>query len=64
MRKLWEGDRLWQPNYYDRVIRNDLEMDRVREYIAHNPIAWQFDRENPDRLTDENYTRLWGWLET
>jgi putative transposase len=29
--------RLWQRNYYERIIRNDHELDRIREYIMHNP---------------------------
>jgi hypothetical protein len=63
LRSLWKDDRFWQPNFYDRVIRDQAELNRVREYISHNPIAWQFDRENPDHLTDDEYIRLWGWLE-
>ena len=39
--------RLWQRNYYDHIIRNERELDRVREYIANNPAQWDFDRENP-----------------
>ncbi len=41
------GQRLWQRNYYERVIRNDEEWNRVREYIAANPTQWEFDVENP-----------------
>ena len=40
--------RLWQRNYYERVIRNDSEMERVREYITGNPARWLEDEENPD----------------
>ena len=57
------GQRFWQPNYYDRVVRNDHELNRIREYIAYNPIAWQFDHENPQRQLDEDYIRRWAWLE-
>ena len=41
--------RLWQRNYYEHVIRNDRELDKVREYIATNPLKWALDRENPQR---------------
>jgi REP element-mobilizing transposase RayT len=41
--------RLWQRNYYEHVIRNDGELDRIREYIATNPLRWALDRENPQR---------------
>jgi putative transposase len=46
LQELWDGGRLWQPNFIDRVVCNERELDRIREYIAHNPIAWQFDQEN------------------
>ena len=39
--------RLWQRNYYDHIVRNERDLDRVREYIANNPAQWEFDRENP-----------------
>jgi putative transposase len=29
---------IWQRNYHDRVIRNQIELDRIREYIAYNPL--------------------------
>jgi REP element-mobilizing transposase RayT len=32
---------LWQRGFYDRVIRNDLELQQLREYIANNPIRWR-----------------------
>ena len=41
--------RLWQRNYYERVIRNDDELCHIREYIANNPLRWAVDVENPDR---------------
>ncbi|MYC20256.1 MAG: transposase [Caldilineaceae bacterium SB0662_bin_25] len=41
----WE--RLWQRNYYERVIRNESELRAVREYIVNNPRNWELDRENP-----------------
>jgi putative transposase len=39
--------RLWQRNYYERVIRDDRELERIRQYIADNPARWAFDEENP-----------------
>ena len=29
--------RLWQRNYYERIIRNEKEYLRIREYIRNNP---------------------------
>ena len=37
----------WQRSFYDRVIRNQKELNTRRNYIANNPIHWQFDRNNP-----------------
>lgn len=39
--------RLWQRNYYERVIRSDAELDKFRAYILHNPDRWSEDEENP-----------------
>ncbi len=45
---LWAfRNRLWQRNYHDRIIRNDIELDRIRQYIHANPGAWNHDRDNP-----------------
>jgi hypothetical protein len=40
---------LWQHNYYEHIIRNENELNQVREYIINNPLQWQFDKENPNR---------------
>lgn len=40
----------WQPRYYDRVIRNDNELHRIRQYIANNPANWYQDRNNVENL--------------
>lgn len=39
--------KLWQRNYYERIIRDEDELNRIREYILNNPRQWEFDRENP-----------------
>ena len=41
----WESfDRcLWQRGFYDRVIRNANEFDRIRNYIVSNPLTWEQD---------------------
>jgi len=31
---------LWQRGFYDRVIRNQVELYQLREYIAANPCRW------------------------
>ena len=42
---------LWQRNYYERIIRDDDELDRIRCYIEDNPAMWEMDRENPEAQT-------------
>ena len=39
---------VWQRNYYEHVIRNEEEMNRVRQYIIDNPVHWEQDWENPN----------------
>ncbi|MCH7677032.1 hypothetical protein IH879_19085 [candidate division KSB1 bacterium] len=39
--------KLWQRNYYDRIIRDEDELNRIREYIIHNPEKWDEDKDNP-----------------
>ena len=36
---------VWQRNYYERVIRSDVELDAVRQYIRDNPRKWEEDPE-------------------
>jgi REP element-mobilizing transposase RayT len=42
--------RLWQRNYYERVIRDDGELGRARRYIEENPLQWHLDAENPANI--------------
>lgn len=32
---------MWQKSYYDRIVRNDAELSRIREYIKNNPAAFK-----------------------
>jgi REP element-mobilizing transposase RayT len=41
--------KFWQRNYYEHVIRNEDELDKIREYIRNNPLRWNCDKENPGR---------------
>jgi putative transposase len=43
------GTGVWQRNYYEHVVRNDEELQRIREYIVNNPAQWALDRENPEK---------------
>ena len=39
------GFSVWQRNYYEHVIRNVKDYERIAEYIANNPLRWEFDEE-------------------
>lgn len=35
---------IWQRGYFDRIIRDEHELQRFREYIVLNPQKWELDR--------------------
>ena len=35
---------VWQRRYHDHIIRNDADLNRIREYVQNNPVHWQEDR--------------------
>ena len=37
---------VWQRNYYEHVLRSEDEMNRIRDYISHNPFRWAKDQYN------------------
>ena len=37
---------LWQKSFYDHIIRNEQDLNRVREYIINNFLTWEDDKEN------------------
>ncbi len=37
------GIPVWQRNYYEHIIRNDDELNKIREYIINNPLTWKTD---------------------
>jgi putative transposase len=38
------GERMWQRNYYEHVIRDEHDLSTIREYIQNNPRRWTIDR--------------------
>ncbi len=47
------GAPVWQRNYYEHIIRDEKSLNRIRQYIAANPLRWHLDRENPHRTGDD-----------
>jgi len=43
------GSVLWQRNFWDHVIRNEVDCNRIREYIQTNPQRWELDSLHPDK---------------
>ena len=41
------GQRFWQRNYWEHVVRNEAEMNRIRQYIQDNPAKWAEDKLHP-----------------
>jgi hypothetical protein len=47
------GARVWQRNYHacperqrrERIIRNEIDLSRIRKYIEYNPVCWVEDVE-------------------
>ena len=42
--ELLTGQEVWQKNYYDHVVRDAADFDRIQEYIYTNPAKWEVDR--------------------
>jgi len=40
------GVPVWQRNYYERIIRNERDLNATREYVQNNPANWPTDTEN------------------
>ena len=36
----------WQNNYFDRIIRNENELNRIRKYIFENSLKWELEKNN------------------
>lgn len=34
---------VWQRNFYERIIRDETELNGIREYIRSNPSLWESD---------------------
>lgn len=41
------GNPVWQRNYYEHIVRNEADRDRLRDYIFHNPHTWTQDQLYP-----------------
>jgi REP element-mobilizing transposase RayT len=42
----------WQPRFYDRIIRNEKELYKIRKYITENPLKWEIEKNSPENIFD------------
>ncbi|MBI3914091.1 MAG: transposase [Chloroflexi bacterium] len=42
--------KLWQRNYWEHIVRDEPDLNRIREYIINNPANWQSDENNPKNM--------------
>jgi REP-associated tyrosine transposase len=50
--------RLWQRNYFERIIRTERELAYIRDYIQKNPSRWNLDNENLEKSGEDEFD-LW-----
>lgn len=41
------GSKLWQENYWEKIVTGHEQLEAVRRYIANNPKYWSTDRFGP-----------------
>jgi len=44
------GVPVWQRNYHEHIIRDDGDLQRIRQYIRDNPAKWADDPDNPANI--------------
>lgn len=44
------GISVWQRNYHEHVVRNQRDLNALREYILLNPQNWTMDEENIKKM--------------
>ena len=49
----------WQRNYYEHIIRDEKDLERIRKYIEMNALNWQYDIENPNDISEKEKKKFW-----
>jgi len=42
---------VWQTRFHDHIIRNEEELNRIRDYVINNPARWETDTHYTSPLT-------------
>ncbi len=45
----------WHRSFYDRIVRNKAELERIRQYIRDNPKNWEKDRNYKKIISNRIY---------
>jgi REP element-mobilizing transposase RayT len=51
--------RLWQRDYFDHIIRDEVTLERTGIYVRNNPVYWSLEREHPDNMGKHSFDQ---WL--
>jgi len=49
-RESGHGEFKWHPRFYDHIIRDGKDLDRIRKYILDNPANWANDEHFPGNI--------------
>ncbi len=41
---------IWQRDYYEHIVRNDVSFYQIKEYVMHNPKTWEQDKLHPSNI--------------
>jgi len=39
---------IWQRGFYEHVVRDEEDLNRIREYVIYNPMKWEEDKYYPN----------------
>ncbi|MCX6170581.1 MAG: hypothetical protein NTX65_14640 [Ignavibacteriales bacterium] len=42
----------WQPRFYERIIRDEKELNNIRRYIEQNPLKWNLEEKKHDNICE------------
>ncbi len=48
------GQKIWQRNYYEHIIRDEIDYNRIYEYTQNNPLKWELDSLHPANVGAKN----------
>ena len=54
------GVSVWQRNYYEHIIRDENELNKIRRYVINNPAQWSYDIENRNGLPIDDKQKFWS----